>query len=136
MEILFRQKESGNRRPRSFLEEFGIEGCILKYISFEKDRSRITRKRHYHTNIEIHIIEKGYQVYEIGKETVRVESGQFLLVPPGVKHTTLTENNKTEKYAITFRLSEKSTPFALPVNEYLLGRTPAPVKENSRCISC
>ena len=113
MDILFRQDNLDRNSAFSPLKSFGIEWCIFKQIAFARDRARVTKKSHYHTSIEIHIIERGYQVYEAGGEAVRVTAGEFLILPPSLPHIALDENPATEKLAFGFRLRE-GAPFALP----------------------
>ena len=135
VEILFRQKSAENTLDKSVLDGFGIQRCILKKISFEKDRSNITRKRHYHTGVEIHIIEEGYQIYEIEGQSVRVDSGQFLLIPTLKEHIALKEDFKTSKYAFTFNLKENCM-FArsLQTPSFVVASTPPTVRDNLRYI--
>ena len=136
MEILFRQRESEHSENRSALEHLGIERCMLKRIFFERDGARITRKRHYHAGVEIHIIDAGYQTYEIDGQILRVEAGQYLLIPPLVKHVVLEEDPHTLKYAITFHTKENS-PFAIftdQLNSCFVGNTHSSVRESILCI--
>lgn len=128
MEILFRQGKNADNVAFSLLESYGIEGCIFKQIAFARDRARVTKKSHYHTSIEIHIIERGYQVYEVGGEAVRVTAGEFLILPPAIPHIALDEDPETEKLAFGFRLREEA-PFALP-SSVLHGVLPARVWES------
>lgn len=113
MEILFRQGKSAENMAFSVLKAYGIEGCVLKQISFTRDRSRITKKSHYHTSFEIHVIERGHQVYDADGKAVRVTAGEFLILPPALPHTALDGDPKTEKLAFSFQLRAAS-PFALP----------------------
>lgn len=123
MKILYQQTRSSREDPESFLRIAGIGQCYFKRISFENDRKHITRKRHHHTGVEIHMIEKGYQIYEVGEECVRVEAGQYLLLSPNVKHCARREDAATSKYSIFFCVEEGS-PFSravLALGEYAMG---------------
>ena len=111
MEILFRQGKGAENGAFSLLDAYGIEGCVFKKIAFARDRSRITKKSHYHTSTEIHIIERGYQLYEVEGKSVRVGAGEFLLIPPLFPHAAREADPTTEKYAFTLRVRE-SSPFA------------------------
>lgn len=113
MEILFRQRKATESKAFSLLEAYGIAGCVFKQIAFARDRARITKKSHYHTSVEIHMIERGYQLYEIAGSRVRVNAGEFLLIPPLFSHMPRDEAADTEKYAFTLRVQE-SSPFASP----------------------
>lgn len=80
----------------------------MKYISFMKDRSNTIRKIHYHTSFEIHVIQNGFQKYEAQGETFRVNEGQFLIIPPFVRHIPIDEDPCTQKYAFTFNIKPNS----------------------------
>ena len=104
MEILFKQA------PKSMpiAEKLGVEGCTLKLISSKNDKTHITRQRHYHSSIEIHIITKGEQEYEVGSKRIKVREGEFLMIMPRVYHIALGESHATLKYAIVFNFSDGS----------------------------
>ena len=132
MEILFHQRENEHFANQYALDCFGIERCMLKQISFERDGSRVTKKRHYHTGVEIHIIQEGYQTYEIDGQILQVAAGQYLLIPPLVKHVVCGEDPITVKYAITFHIKE-SSPFAdctFPLRSCFVGNTPSSIIES------
>ena len=108
MEILFRQAKSQETGVQTPLDVLGVSGCMVKYISYERDRSYITKKRHYHTGIEIHIIEKGKQIYEVDGRRLELCRGELLAILPGVTHTVIETERETVKYAIFFNLSADS----------------------------
>ncbi len=108
MDIIYQFSTGANKKDNERWHELSIDQCCLKRISFAKDRSRITKKRHYHTGIEIHIIEKGYQEYEIDGERVKVCSGEFIAIRPRVEHTAEDLDPKTEKFAFCFRAEHGS----------------------------
>lgn len=103
MRILYHYTESGLGGCDSDWRELGIDRCLLKHISFESDRAHITKKRHYHSDVEIHMIECGHQVYELGGKRVTVEAGELLWIAPEVEHRTADFAPDTVKYAICFR---------------------------------
>jgi len=113
MEILFRQEKTREILGYSLLDRLGIHGCLFKEIDFARDRSRVTKKSHYHTSIEIHIIQSGYQRYEIGGENIHVGAGEFLIIPPSLPHIAADEDPKTKKYAFGLRLF-KEAPIVIP----------------------
>lgn len=137
MTFLFRQNASGEASSCSALSALGLEGVFLKKLSFEKDRKSITPKRHYHTNYEVHIIQKGFQIYELEYERVRVSEGMLLIIPPFVRHVTEGEDPHTEKIALTFSLHENSNlATALqPTSSFVLLETPSVLTENLERIS-
>ncbi len=102
MEILYRQGKTA-------ILPYGIERCYIKHLSYKTDRVSTTRKGHHHTGFEIHIIESGHQVYEINGKAVTVNAGEMLAVSPLVTHIVKRADESTEKYAITFSISESST---------------------------
>jgi len=101
MQIIYRY--SKDIKEENVWRELEIDRCSLKQISFSRDRTRITKKRHFHTELEIHIIQKGYQEYEIDGEFIRVPMGSYLAIRPGVMHTVATVAPETEKLALCFR---------------------------------
>jgi AraC-like DNA-binding protein len=133
MEILFNQKQN-NGEITGALELFGIERCILKQILFEKDRTAVIKKSHYHRNFEIHIISSGYQDYEISGHRISVSRGQFLLISPLVKHKVISADPCTEKYAITFNAGEsgKVSNSLYKNPPFVFGNIPKTVEENIR----
>ena len=80
MKILFNQLENNRFHSATALEEFGILQCFLKRIRSKYDKTNVTRKRHYHKCVEIHIIEKGYQIYDVGNQRIKIEEGAFFVV--------------------------------------------------------
>ena len=119
MEILFKQ-------ANGMLEERGIEQCYLKRILPERDRGTTTKKRHHHTGFEIHIIEDGYQCYEVEDRIICLSAGQFLLIPPMVRHRVVDAAAETSKYSLSFCLEEGSAFAAtLPdLRKEITGETP------------
>ncbi len=106
MRIIFKQSKEKN--GASLLQGLGMERCYLKHIVFADDRSYITRKRHHHTDFEIHMIERGCQVYETDAGEIALTEGQFLLIPPTLKHCAIREDAESSKYSVTFGIAEAS----------------------------
>lgn len=104
LKILFKQPENDGYHSATALEEFGILQCFLKRIVSKRDKTNVTRKRHYHNCVEVHIIEKGYQIYEIGSKCIKLEKGSFLMISPMSYHRVTEEANETEKYSFIFEL--------------------------------
>ena len=138
MEIIFRQGKTAENKLFSLLDAYGIEACVLKQIVFARDRSRITKKSHYHTSCEIHMIERGYQIYEVAGKHMRVNADEFLLIPPLFPHVAKEDAPETEKYAFSLRVRENS-PFAsipavtvAPLPSFLLSTIRAIALEGKR----
>ena len=128
MEILFRQES----KAMPLCESLGVEGCILKLISPENDRINITRQRHYHSGVEIHIITKGMQEYEVDSKRISVREGEFLMIMPGVDHIAIGEARTTVKHAIVFNFSDGSA-VAETLNRakrYICDKIPEEISEN------
>ena len=126
MKILYKQDDS---RP------LGISNCYLKYISFEKDAKNITKKPHHHTDFEIHLIEQGYQSYEMDGQEYTVNAGDFLIVPPHTRHRLLHSAPDTLKSSFTFKADSKAP--LLPFSESVYschGTLPTQILDNLRFI--
>lgn len=104
MKILYRQNDNNGMA----LKALGIDHCYLKRLEVDSDRGRITNKAHHHNGFEIHIIEKGYQVYLVGEREYKVFENEFLLIPCGIIHRVVESAPKTVKYSITFSANSES----------------------------
>ena len=132
MKILFKQPEKDPYQSAIGLENFGILQCFLKRIASRNDRPNITRKRHYHKCVEMHIIEKGYQIYEVEGRHVRLEEGSLLMLAPQSYHSLTEEANETEKYSFTFELKNNGMAEQLlsEMGTYFLCEIPTTVWES------
>lgn len=125
MEILYRQPNE-NKNGHNPIESLGAMGCMVKYISHERDRGLVTKKRHHHTGVEIHIILKGRQKYEVDGREAELEAGEMLTILPNVPHLLLESEGETVKYAMFFGVREGS-PLHTMMNEkppYTVERVP------------
>lgn len=129
MRILYRQSQNPQE---TVLNNFGINQCYLKQISSEKDCKNITKKEHHHTGFEIHIIKCGYHIYDINGKKCKAESGQFLLIPPLIKHRLTEASRQVSKYAITFTVDQSpACPLKLTdFNECIIKEVPLQVWNN------
>lgn len=67
-------------------EEYKINNChFSRYIGQENDTAN-AKKKHFHNFLEVHFIENGFATYKVGKDTVKVEGGQYLLLSEGATH--------------------------------------------------
>ena len=96
------------------------------------DRTLITVNTHHHACFEIHIVEEGYQIYCVEDKTVKINAGEFLLIPPFMKHRAIESASDTFKYGLAFNVSENSEMHELisDMDNYTFGKTPDTVKEN------
>ena len=95
----------------------------------------MTKKRHYHKCVEVHIIKTGYQVYELENQIVKLTEGRCLLIPPLSQHCLVKEANETEKYSFTFELKSNgmAEQMLLEMDRYFLCDLPISARE---CIAC
>ena len=114
MDILFSQKGKSH---------LGIEKCYLKHIISGRDSGFVTRKEHHHTCFEIHMIKKGHQIYEIDDKKAIISAGEFLLIPPLLKHKTVSESADMEKYSLTFCFEAK-------LDTTILEKLPSEISDN------
>lgn len=106
MRIIFNQAES-----KGALFSEGIESCYAKRLVIEEDRDRISGKAHHHTGYEVHFVTGGAQCYSIGEDLISVKQGEFLLIPPEVRHTAVCADPRTEKYSLSFKMNRDLTGF-------------------------
>lgn len=132
LEILYRQANTGELPQFDSLNALGIERFYIKRLYYKSDRTSVTRKGHHHTGFEIHIIEHGYQTYEIGGKSVTVNEGELLLISQLVNHIAKSEDAETKKYAITFTASQYCplTHEKEHISDYFLGTVPSALYEN------
>jgi AraC-like DNA-binding protein len=96
MKILYRQSQLGA------LDRFGVRKCFFNKLRFLEDYKNVANKSHRHGRCEMHIVTKGHQTYLVNGQTVKVESGRFLLIYPNTPHTSLDFSENGEKYSVTF----------------------------------
>lgn len=104
MKIIYKQPQEG-----SVFHQFGIGNCCFKQLYFEKSAEDTSKREHHHTGYELHIIVNGYQLYKIGNDEYKVNGGEFLLIPQGIKHRAVGYAPKTSKISLTFE-TDKSLP--------------------------
>jgi len=116
MKILYKQLTGDSA---SSLTACGIEQCHLRYLLTERDDKLINKKAHHHASYEIHILADGWQTYEIDRKHYRIESGNFLLIPPLLTHKVLSSAPQTKKYAVVFNAAKTAFPFSEPFGAVL-----------------
>lgn len=99
MKIIFRQ---ANADKSTALGKFDVKSCYLKKLTSERDYMKSSKKTHYHTGFEIHIVTEGNQHYEVADKVYNVRKGEFLLIYPGVEHKVLDFSRDLQKYSVTF----------------------------------
>lgn len=103
VKMLYRYEE---KKTASSMEAIGVLHAFVKKIRFLRGKSSFTKKRHYHTDIEVHVILSGEQTYEVAGARVALGSGELLLIAPGTEHRVLSVLEGTEKLALCFRTKE------------------------------
>ena len=106
MKIIY--KQSGDT---STFARHNIRNCCFKLLNTGYDIKRNSKKIHHHMGYEIHIINKGYQIYETKEEEYRVSDGNMLIIPPGITHCFKSSSANILKYAVIFELDENSYIF-------------------------
>ena len=101
MRILYKQK---SEKSNFSLE---IKGCTLKEIEIKNDYKKTTLKNHSHNEFEVHIIVSGMQCYETAEAKYDVKEGEFIIIPPGVKHRVADATDNMQKFSVIFSYDEK-----------------------------
>ncbi len=118
MKILFRQKKEAE-----FPQDSGIafSNCYFKELFGDSDCGIINIRAHHHTDFEIHVIFDGYQTYECDGKTTRLDKGDFIIFPPGVRHKSVENSENLHKYSFTFKSDyfEGSHMFHGKTTEYI-----------------
>ena len=97
MKILYKQPKN----TETVLDSLGIRNCFCKYLTAGKDHN-VIRKEHYHTDYEIHMVETGSAVYDTQGQHRNLQTGDFLLIPPGKRHRAVEYERETTTFALTF----------------------------------
>lgn len=127
LKIIYKQSDS-----ESIFSLAGMSSCCLKQLSYSRDAAASTKKAHHHTGFEIHIIENGHQTYNFFDKSVRINSGEFLLIPPELKHKMEEFAPDTEKFSLTFSAAHDSLFYG--VKTYTIAKTDAFFSDNFRYI--
>ena len=132
MKILYRQSSD-----EPLFTKAGLRNCYLKELFMEKDLKNISKKGHYHTFFEVHIITKGHQCYEISGKKHDIEAGNLMVIPPRLKHLVAETDLNTHKISITFNPDEKScfAHLANSMRDCFSAKLPKRIEENLRYIS-
>lgn len=127
MKILYKQPWSAG----SILDGIGIKNCYFKYLVTERDAKNISRKPHYHTDYEVHMVEQGRLLYEAGGCRYTLNSGNFLLIPPGVLHRVKDRTPATVTFSLTFHTAPGSCPLPA-LQECICGAMDPRLQETAR----
>lgn len=135
MKFLYQLIEDAEKELVYPFSLLGIRQCIFEKMHLGDDKRYITDKRHSHNFFEVHIIKKGYQIYETEEITYYVPEGNILIIPPVKSHKIIENACETEKYSITFS-SEKNEFFEEIFNNHkcLIGSMTQEMLENIKHI--
>lgn len=100
MKILY--KQNPEICENSSLSILNITNCHLKEIQQKRDYKIMTPKCHSHTEYEVHIIFCGSQTYDANGHIYTVGEKEFLIIPPGTRHQSISVSDNMLKYSITF----------------------------------
>lgn len=132
MKILYRQSSD-----EVLFTGAGLKNCYFKELFMEKDLKNISKKGHYHTFFEVHIIISGYQCYEISGKKHNIQGGNLMVIPPKLKHRVTEVGMNTHKISVIFAVEDKScfAPFVATMKDCFIARLPKRIEENISCIS-
>lgn len=113
-------------KANAALSGLGIDRCFLKLIDIKRDGKNIAKKRHYHTDVEVHVIVRGNEEYDICGERALIEEGSLLFISPGIKHTVVSTDEHSLKYAVSFKTVEggKAEAIVSDLPDYVLCKAP------------
>jgi len=127
MKILYKQP----RTAGGILDGVGIKNCYFKYLVTERDAKNISRKPHYHTDYEIHMVQQGRLLYEANDCHFTLNSGNFLLLPPGVLHRVEDRAPATVTFSLTFHTAPGGCPLPT-LTECIFGAIDTRLQETAR----
>lgn len=131
MKILYKQSNNQSDINLQFTDDFKINKCYLKKISFKDNSKLTTKKSHHHTGFEIHMINEGFQTYEINGQEFKVSDGSFLLIPPHIQHRSINSTNMILKHSLTFDFPASGCIH----NNIILSRIPQRINDNIKFIN-
>ena len=131
MKVIYRQSPEA-----TLFDSIGIRNCYLKELTLEKDMKNISKKGHYHTFFEVHLILKGHQHYHMSGKEYKVNGGNLIIIPPRLKHRITETDSNTHKISVTFALCDEScfSSFSASVNKCITARIPQRINDNLKYI--
>lgn len=122
-------KQTSDKDKYSPFDALGITDCYFKELHIKTDTAKIVRKAHHHDGFEIHIIIRGHQEYLFDDKVYSINDGEFLLVPPFVRHRPINSEADTEKFSLTFSTNQLDY-----LTECVTGKIPQRFFENAEFI--
>ena len=84
-------------------------GLVWFQIVSADDRPSIIQRFHQHDFYEIHFILEGAVNYELKTGVTQIETGHYLMIPPGVEHRLYSISDNFVKLALAFELPKDSS---------------------------
>ncbi len=94
---------------------FEIDVFWCRYIRHTVSSAMEGRhKIHSHSFFELHCVLDGEYIYsDNSKNTIKLKPGEFILIPPNIKHNTTNTKQSSEVFALTFEPIETDNPQVL-----------------------
>ncbi len=131
MKLIFAQDSS---EVPGTLSSNGVDQCYMKHMFLDWDERLSSEKWHHHTGFEIHMIARGSHTYEFEQKTIKIENGEFLIIPPSTEHRIIKTAENTNKYSITFAADGKNEFFS-HWNKTVYGKIPDALSDNLALIA-
>ncbi len=112
------------------LDGFAVENCHLKLLN-GIDIKKVTKKQHHHTFYEVHFLVSGWQRYNLNNVDYTIQKGEFLLIPPGIKHSFVDMHPQSQKFSLCFFISED---LSVSVHDIHCDKIPVRILDNIGCI--
>ena len=93
----------------------GVEIYGLKYIEYDNSTRwhyHAVDESHRHSLWEVHLMQTGEQSYEVGEQSLTLNSGEFLLFSPDFTHCQILGEKHFSKFSMMMRLPMKSSLFS------------------------
>ena len=96
-------KEYSSRNIFGNMEANGINILWVRLKTNSDNKHKVNMKMHKHTFFELHIQLDGFTEYCFGTgESITVKKGEYLLIPPGIRHRLSGEGDGFRKMSVTF----------------------------------
>lgn len=74
----------------------------IQYFVYKTHNSAMDRQPHYHDYFQVCMVISGALLHKQGQETVRLETGDAFVIPPGVTHALHFDTPDAEIYSLVF----------------------------------
>ena len=101
-------------------ENYKIDNCRFKAFFHNNKNIYSTPKVHHHNFYEIHFVKKGYLIYDIMGENIKICEGQYVIISPETKHNRIKCDTNAITYHLTYNLAGSAYKLS-DRNNYQLG---------------